>query len=61
MLGNQALEKGVETDACCVFLVGSSLQRMENERMKGWGVSWLRGDGIADGACTHSVHNACIQ
>ena len=61
MLQNQALEKGVETDACCVLVVGSSVQRMKNERMEGWGVLWLRGGGIADVACTHSGHNACIH
>ncbi len=54
-------KKGVEPDDCCVLVVGSSVECIENERMEGWGVSWLKGDGIADVACTHSGHNACIQ
>ncbi len=60
-LGIRHWKKSVETDACCVLVVGSSMQGMENDRMEVWSVSWLRGDGMVDVACTHSGHNACIQ
>ncbi len=60
-LGIRHWKKGVETDACCVLVVGSSMQGMENDRMEVWSVSWLGGDGMVDVVCTHSGHHACIQ
>jgi hypothetical protein len=44
-LGIRHWKEGVKTDACCVLVVGSSVQGMKNERMEVWGVSWLRCDG----------------
>ncbi len=40
-------KKGVETDACCVLVVGLCVDGMENERMEIGGVPWLRGDGTS--------------
>jgi hypothetical protein len=45
-LGIRHWEADVKPDACCVFVVGSSVQAMKNERMEVSGVSsWHRSHG----------------